>query len=98
MVDFKISMQSPDGTIEGTSLQKFNSTVVDLSNQMHRDPDPGPRLEGWIKDAGFEDVSVKRCPLPIGSWARDKHLASSSLSLSLYSQKNLPNPRLRNLY
>lgn len=76
MVDFKISMQSPDGTLEGTSLHKFNSTVVDLSNEMHREPNPGPLLEGWMKDAGFEDVTVKRCPLPLGSWARDKHLAS----------------------
>ena len=92
MVDFKVTMQSPDGTTKGTSLEKFNSTVVELSKQMHRDPDPGPGLEGWMKDAGFEDVSVKRCPLPMGSWARDKHLVRtpSPTTTPISSPSHLP--------
>lgn len=34
---------------------------------------PGPRLEGWVKDAGFTDVVHQRFKLPIGSWPKDPH-------------------------
>lgn len=79
MVDFQISMQSPDNTVdpEKTALGKFNQTVVELSRQTGQDPDPGPKLEGWMKDAGFSELNVKRCPLPMGTWARDKHLVGT---------------------
>ncbi|KAF2649012.1 S-adenosyl-L-methionine-dependent methyltransferase [Lophiostoma macrostomum CBS 122681] len=35
---------------------------------------PGPQLEGWMKDAGFINVSAKCLPLPVGTWPKDKRL------------------------
>ena len=41
---------------------------------------PGPLLEGWVKDAGFVDVVHQKFPLPVGTWAADKHLVRSLLT------------------
>lgn len=35
---------------------------------------PGPGLEKWVKDAGFVKVHVEKLPIPMGTWAKDKHL------------------------
>ncbi|ORY02669.1 S-adenosyl-L-methionine-dependent methyltransferase [Clohesyomyces aquaticus] len=38
------------------------------------EPDPGPQLESYLKNAGFTDVVFKTLPLPIGTWPKDKTL------------------------
>lgn len=35
---------------------------------------PGPKLEGWFRDAGFVDVHVRKYRVPMGTWPKDKHL------------------------
>lgn len=47
---------------------------VDASHRFGRDLCPGPKLEGWMKDAGFEEIWHEKFRLPIGPWAKDKHL------------------------
>ena len=74
MVDYESSLQSPNNSVKDTSLGIYNSMFVTLSEERGCDPDPGPKLEEYMKDAGFEEITVKQCPLPIGSWAQDKHL------------------------
>ncbi|KAK2049588.1 methyltransferase [Colletotrichum somersetense] len=34
---------------------------------------PGPKLEGWVKDAGFQNVTHQRFKVPIGPWAKEYH-------------------------
>lgn len=50
------------------------NTPVDASHRFGRDLCPGPKLEGWMKDAGFEEIWHEKFRLPIGPWAKDKHL------------------------
>ena len=78
-------MQSPDNSVTPqTSLGQFNSTIVDLAQEMNQEMNPGPKLEGWMKDAGFQETSVKRCPLPMGTWPKDKHLVRLRLLKNIY--------------
>ena len=43
-----------------------------------RDPSPGPKLEGWVRDVGFKDVVHQRLKLPIGRWPKDETLVGCS--------------------
>ena len=50
--------------------------LLDASRKIGRDPRPGPKLEGWMKDAGFENVTHQMFPLPIGIWPKDPAMVS----------------------
>ena len=73
--DFDLEVQSPDGTFKHESaLALQNREMMKSARSAGTEPNPGRYLEGWIKDAGFEDVTVMKMPLPIGTWAKDTHL------------------------
>jgi hypothetical protein len=36
--------------------------------------EPGPKLEDWVKEAGFQNVVCKVFPFPMGTWPKDKRL------------------------
>jgi hypothetical protein len=42
---------------------------------------PGPRLEQWLRDAGFENVQSHKYVLPLGTWPKDNHYVSTSTFL-----------------
>jgi hypothetical protein len=46
---------------------------------MGRESCPGPKLEGWARDAGFANVTHQRFRLPIGAWPKDAHLKQVGL-------------------
>ena len=31
-----------------------------------------PKIEGWLKGAGFVNIQVEKCKMPIGSWPEHK--------------------------
>jgi hypothetical protein len=33
-----------------------------------------PKMPGWVKDSGFEDVREDSRVMPIGTWPKDKRL------------------------
>jgi len=33
---------------------------------------PGPKLEQWLRDAGFQDIKAKKLRIPMGTWPKDK--------------------------
>lgn len=73
--DFELTYYADDGSFrEDTALYKWMRTLLDASISFGRDPNPGSKLEGWLKQAGFEDVVHERFVIPIGPWANDKHL------------------------
>ncbi|KAI9870440.1 MAG: hypothetical protein M1830_004245, partial [Pleopsidium flavum] len=37
-------------------------------------PCPGPKLKGWVKDAGFTEMVHEKMIMPIGTWPADKLL------------------------
>ncbi|KAL8865870.1 MAG: hypothetical protein Q9174_006647 [Haloplaca sp. 1 TL-2023] len=73
--DYMLEYYSEDGTLsEDLSISKWITTLLDASRDFGRDPCPGPKLAGWMRDAGFQDVQETKYKLPIGPWPRDKHL------------------------
>lgn len=47
--------------------------MTEACEKIGREPCPGPRLEGWVKDAGFVDIVHRWFKLPIGPWPKDPH-------------------------
>ncbi|KAI4119546.1 MAG: hypothetical protein LQ345_000543 [Seirophora villosa] len=77
--DYDLEYYSEDGTLgeerpNAVPISKWITTLLQASRDFQRDPCPGPKLEGWMRDAGFADVQATRYKIPIGPWPKDKHL------------------------
>jgi hypothetical protein len=42
-------------------------------------PSPGPKLEGWLKSAGFTNVRCEKRSLPLGRWPEQETEVSTPL-------------------
>ena len=74
-IDLDLECRSPDDSVTREHASKhFNELFLAASRKSGMEPCPGPRLEGWLKDAGFEGVTAERHVLPVGTWPADKHL------------------------
>lgn len=83
--DFDVEYYSEDGSLKTEhSVQYWITTLLKAANDFGRTPCPGPKLEGWMKDAGFEDVQHEKYRLPIGPWPKDKHLVGPSIWTASY--------------
>lgn len=75
--DFDPSYYSEDGSLKPEmDVAKFIKTFMDAAQSFGRDSKPGPKIEAWMKEAGFENVVHEKFRLPIGPWPKDKHLKS----------------------
>ena len=73
--DFDLKYYSEDGSLrEDQNIQKWITTLLKAAENFGRDPSPGSKLEQYMRDAGFEDVQHEKYRMPIGPWAKDKHL------------------------
>lgn len=78
--DFNWLYYSEDGTLkEDSHTFKWISNLLKASRQIGREPSPGPRLEGWVKDAGFSNVTHQKFKFPIGPWPKDQRLKDLGL-------------------
>ena len=74
-IDLDLECRSPDDSVTREHASKhFNELFLAASRKNGMEPCPGPLLEGWLKDAGFEGVTAERHVLPVGTWPADKHL------------------------
>ena len=71
--DDRFYTTSGDFTVESI-IGQWSKTVREGVKQMGLEPNPGPQLEGWMKDAGFINVHARCLPLPVGTWPKDKKL------------------------
>ncbi|KAK4125365.1 S-adenosyl-L-methionine-dependent methyltransferase [Parathielavia appendiculata] len=73
--DYDLQYYSEDGSLtpEKHTLQWIN-TLLEAARKTERDPCPGPKLEGWMRDAGFANVTHQRFRFPLGPWPRDPKL------------------------
>ena len=75
--DLDCLLQSPDNSVAPDSaLATHNKNFNAMAEKMGCETRPAKHLEKWVTDAGFTDLKVKRCPLPMGTWAKDRHLVS----------------------
>ena len=71
--DFDMKFYSTDGTfVPGSAPDIWTSEIVEALKSFDREPEPGPKLEQWVRDAGFENVHHELLPIPCGLWPKDK--------------------------
>jgi len=74
-IEYDLTWVSPDNTTPPDWVgKKANSGFITACKEAGQDPLPGPKVEGWVKDAGFVDVTHRKNPLPVGTWPADKNL------------------------
>ena len=95
LIDFDLKWTSPDGSLDNRPIQKLNQDFLNGCLASGKDACPGPKLEQYLKDAGFEDVYAEKFIVPVGTWAVDKHLVrrditdNQDLHLNLSDRKKL---------
>ena len=63
---------SEDGSMsKDSATYKWASNLLPLTEKIGRVSSPGPKLEGWVRDAGFKNIVARRFKLPVGPWAKD---------------------------
>ncbi|TVY91516.1 Secondary metabolism regulator [Lachnellula willkommii] len=73
--DFDMQFYSTDGTfVPGSPPNVWTDEVIAAIKVFGREPEPGPKLEQWIRDAGFENVNHGLIPIPVGMWPKDKRM------------------------
>lgn len=78
--DFDTSYRSDDGSLkEDNVILKWRQIMIDAAEGHDRDPGPGDKFEGWVKDAGFVNVEHRIHKLPIGPWSKNKQLVRYAL-------------------
>lgn len=61
----------------GCPLDQWTTEVIEGLKTLGMEPEPGPKLEGWVKEAGFINVHHQVLPLPVGVWPKDKKMVST---------------------
>ena len=61
----------------GCATDRWCSEVSGLLASAGLEPNAGPKLLGWIRDAGFTEIHQEKSYLPVGPWPKDKKLVSS---------------------
>lgn len=51
--------------------------------------DAAENAAGWVKEAGFVNVTRQRIKLPIGPWAKDKHLKELGVWSRVYLENGV---------
>ncbi|KAE9367019.1 S-adenosyl-L-methionine-dependent methyltransferase [Stipitochalara longipes BDJ] len=69
--DFDLIIRSDDGSMDNTTMQTWTNTLPQAGRLLGREPCPGPKLEQWVRDAGFTNIVTKIYKLPIGPWPKD---------------------------
>lgn len=78
--DYDLQLKSDDGSLtkDYCSLTWANS-LLEAARKINRNPCPGVKLEDWVKDAGFENVTHGKFKFPIGPWPKEPNLKQVGL-------------------
>jgi len=71
--DWDHNIYTDDGTLgDEHTLRKWNAELLKTFAGMGREPCPGPKLEAWVQDAGFENITQEIFKAPVGPWPKEK--------------------------
>ncbi|GKT50528.1 secondary metabolism regulator LAE1 [Colletotrichum spaethianum] len=71
--DVNTSFYSQDGTYsKETATSKWMTAFMEACSATGRDPSVGPKLEGWVRNAQFQNVVADRVRAPLGPWPKDQ--------------------------
>lgn len=88
--DFDAKYYSEDGTmVEGSVVDSWVKTWVQATIDGGKDVHPGSQLEGWMQNAGFQNIRTEKFRVPIGPWPKDKHLVSDWRFLHVEEESSL---------
>ncbi|GME56928.1 Methyltransferase domain-containing protein [Neofusicoccum parvum] len=69
---FDLHYTSDDGSVKSDSyITQFIATIDAGCAKMGKELFTGPRLGGWLKDAGFSNIHVQPFKVPSGPWPKD---------------------------
>ncbi|KAH0566179.1 hypothetical protein GP486_000432 [Trichoglossum hirsutum] len=70
--DLDIRYYSKDGSLRTDHhIYRWVYDLIEASTLAGRDPCPGPKLEGWVREAGYQNVHHHKFILPVGPWPKD---------------------------
>ncbi|GAE00281.1 methyltransferase, putative [Paecilomyces variotii No. 5] len=72
--DWSFDNISQDGSTKGTSIEQYYKVGTEAFAKAGYCVSPGPHLEGWFREIGFEDIHVKKYTIPMGIWPKDRKL------------------------
>lgn len=73
--DFDIDYYSQDGSLtKDHAMRRWLDYAYEAEPITGRTLRPGPRIEAWVKEAGFTNVQVVKNVLPLGPWPKDRSL------------------------
>lgn len=72
--DWETRLHSEDESTKGTNIEKYYDTMIPAFEKAGYEANPGPKLEDWFREVGFEGVQVKRYQVPLGGWPKDGHM------------------------
>lgn len=58
-------------------MKQYFDAILPAMQKTGKDPNPGPKYQGWLREAGFQDVQVRKFVIPAGPWPKDKRLVST---------------------
>lgn len=90
---------STDGTfVKGSSPDVWTSEIVEALKVFGMEPEPGPKLEAWVREAGFVDVNHVLLPIPVGVWPRDKRMVGLGSEFRLVGRVLIPGHRKKSAH
>ncbi|KKA25113.1 hypothetical protein T310_0818 [Rasamsonia emersonii CBS 393.64] len=75
--DWDMYTYSEDGTLKDAYLERYNKEVTEGFKKAGYVVSPGPHLEAWFPEAGFQNIHVQKYRVPLGTWPKDQHYAES---------------------
>jgi len=80
-MDFTMTFYTQTGEFRPDSaVDKWTKLLKEWLYAVGVEPEPGPKLEGWVRDGGFSNIHVVKIPCPVGMWPKHKRLVGSSYS------------------
>lgn len=87
--DWDSKMLSADGTLDGTTMNEYFERIIPAFSKAGYDIRHGRNIEGWVKEAGFINVAVKKHLVPLGTWPKDKKQVRTYWHMPCLSRKQL---------
>lgn len=73
--DFDMQFYTANGEFTpNCPLAEWTKIVINGLKKAGVEPEPGPKLEGWVKEAGFTNIHHKLLPIPVGVWPKNRKL------------------------
>ncbi|KAK5046726.1 hypothetical protein LTR84_007487 [Exophiala bonariae] len=73
--DFEMRWYTNSGVFKpGSPLDQWCTEIIEGVKSIGMEPEPGPKLEGWVRDAGFTKIKHQLFAIPTGTWPKYKKL------------------------